>query len=234
MVLAGADAVAVAPDGRRVAWRDGPAILVAGVVAGQLVATVQAAAPAGAVPVGFAGDAVLIRQTDRGGFRVWHPSVDGRLGAANRDVLNVYGTRPDGRVVGQISAGTPRRPCLALLDPARKLAPVRTDCGPELAGDGRGEVSADGRWLLVNGTRNAALLVDLGTLGSGASARSAGPAVTGVVAWTRSDAALHVDATGGLVRVRPDQVAAGERPTAAPVEGAAPGDRPIVVADTRP
>ncbi|MEU2611341.1 hypothetical protein ABZ570_07110 [Micromonospora sp. NPDC007271] len=234
VVLASADAVAVAADGRQVAWRDGAEIFAAGVVAGQLLATVRTAAPAGAVPVGFAGDAVLIRQTDRGGFRVWRPPVDDQLGAANRDVLNVYGTRPDGRVVGQISAGAPRRPCLALLDPARNLAPVRTDCGPNLAADGRGEVSADGRWLLVNGARDSALLVDLGTLGSGGSARPAGPAVTGVVTWTRSGAALHVDAAGALVRVRPDEVAAGEQPTTSPVDGVAPGDRPVVVADTRP
>ncbi|MFU8853940.1 hypothetical protein ACNAW0_23590 [Micromonospora sp. SL1-18] len=235
VVLAGADAVAVAADGRRVAWRDGPEVFAAGMVAGQLLATTRAAAPPGAVPVGFAGDTVLIRQPDRGGFRVWHALVDDRLGAVKPDVLNVYGVRPDGLVAGQVSAGTPRRPCLAFLDPARDLATVRTGCGPEFATDGLGDVSADGRWLLVNGGRNTALLVDLGTLGSGGSApRPAGPALTGVVAWTRSGGALHVDATGALVRVRPGEVAAGEQPFSSPVDGVAPGDRPVVVADTRP
>ncbi|PSK61617.1 hypothetical protein B0E53_06477 [Micromonospora sp. MH33] len=53
------------------------------------------------------------------------------------------------------------------------------------------------------------------------------------MAWTRSGAALHVDATGGLVRVRPDQVLAGERPTASVLDGVAPGERPVVVGDTR-
>ncbi|MFJ8582725.1 hypothetical protein [Micromonospora sp. NPDC093277] len=234
VLLAGADAVAVAADGRRVAWRDGPELFVAGVVGGHLLATTRTAAPEGTEPVAFAGDAVLVRQPARGGFRVWYAPVDGRLGTANRDVLNVYGMLPDGRVVGQVSAGTPRRPCLALLDPARDLATVRTGCGPDLATDGRGEVSVDGRWLLVNGARNGALLVDLNTLGSGVSARPAGPTVAGVVRWTRSGGALHVDATGGLVRVGPDQVLAGQRPTASPVAGAAPGERPVVVADTRP
>jgi hypothetical protein len=111
---------------------------------------------------------------------------------------------------------------------------VRTGCGPELATDGLGDVSVDGRWLLVNGARNAALLVDLDALGSGGPARPAGPALTGAVTWTRSGAALHVDATGALVRVRPDELAAGEQPFSSPVDGIAPGDRPVVVADTRP
>ncbi|SBT54408.1 hypothetical protein [Micromonospora narathiwatensis] len=234
VLLAGADAVAVAADGRQVAWRDGPEIFFAGMVAGQFLANRRTAAPEGAVPVALAGDAVLIRLADRGGFSVWHAPVDDRLGIANRDVLNVYGTLPDGRVVGEISAGTPRRPCLALLDPARDLTPVRTGCGPDLATDGRGEVSVDGRWLLVNGARDDALLVDLRTLGSGTSARPAGPAATGVVRWTGSGAALHVDATGGLIRVRPERVADGERPTASPVDGVAPGEQPVVVADSRP
>ncbi|MFD2766815.1 TolB family protein [Micromonospora eburnea] len=234
VLLAGADEVAVAADGRRVAWRDGPQLFVAGMVAGHFFTTTQTAAPAGAVPVGFAGDAVLVRQPDRGGFRVWRAPFDGRLGTANRDVLNVYGVLPDGRVVGQVSAGTPRRPCLALLDPARDLAPVRTGCGLDLATDGHGEVSIDGRWLLVNAARNDALLVDLNTFGPGVSARPAGPTVVGAVRWARSGGALHVDATGGLVRVRPEQVAAGEQPTATPVDGVAPGDRPVVVADPRP
>ncbi|MEU3452045.1 hypothetical protein ABZ671_00180 [Micromonospora sp. NPDC006766] len=234
VLLAGADAIAVGADGRRVAWRDGTEVFAAGAVAGQLLATTRTAAPAGGVPVGFAGDTVLIRQPDPSGFRVWHSRVEDRLGTVNRDVLNVYGVRPDGLVVGQVSAGTPRRPCLALLDPARDLAPVRTGCGPELATDGHGDVSLDGRWLLVNGARNAALLVDLDALGAGGSARAAGPALTGVVTWTRSGAALHVDATGALVRVRPDEVTAGEQPFSAPVDGVAPGDRPVVVADIQP
>ncbi|TYC23985.1 hypothetical protein FXF52_12800 [Micromonospora sp. MP36] len=233
VLLAGADAVAVAVDGRQVAWRDGPELHAAGLVGGQLVATTRAAAPQGAVPVGFAGDAVLIRQPGRGGFSVWRRSAGGLPGAANRDVLNVYGELPDGRVVGQVSAGTPRRPCLALLDPARALATVRTGCGPQLATDGLGGVSGDGRWLLVNGTRKNALLVDLGTLGATVAARAAGPAVTGVVAWSRGGVALHVDAASQLVRVRPDRVLAGERPTGSPVDGVDPGERPVVVADIR-
>ncbi|RQW82145.1 hypothetical protein DKL51_33710, partial [Micromonospora globispora] len=45
VLLAGADAIAVATDGRQVAWRDGPDILAAGLVGGQLVAPARTAAP---------------------------------------------------------------------------------------------------------------------------------------------------------------------------------------------
>ncbi|MEU4481615.1 hypothetical protein AB0F68_26660 [Micromonospora sp. NPDC023966] len=233
VLLAGADAVVVATDGRQVAWRDGPYLFAAGVVGGQLLASSRTAAPEGVAPIGFAGDAVLIRQPDRGGVSMWRRAAGGVPGGANRDVLAVYGTLPDGRVVGLVSAGTPRRPCVALLDPARDLTPVRTGCGPALATDGLGAVSADGRWLLLNAAGREALLVDLAGLGAGAATHPAGPAVAGAVAWTRSGAALHVDATGGLVRVRPDRVLAGERPTVSTLDGVAPGERPVVVADTR-
>ncbi|SCG43925.1 TolB-like translocation protein [Micromonospora inositola] len=232
VLLAGADAIALAPDGRQVAWRDGREVLAAGLVGGQLLATTRTPAPDGAVPVGFAGDAVLVRQPGPGGFTVWRRLAGALPSTPERSVLNVYGVLPDGRVVGQVSAGTPRRPCLALLDPARGLAPLRTGCGPELGTDGRGGVSVDGRWLLVNGAGKGALLVDLGTLGSTVSARAAGPAVTDVVAWTPNGTALHVDGAGGLVRVRVERVLAGERPGAAPVDGVAPGDRPVLVRDT--
>ncbi|MET8906637.1 hypothetical protein [Micromonospora sp. NPDC004551] len=233
VMLTGADAVVVSADGRQVAWRDGAELAAAGVVGGQLVAGSRTAAPEGAVPIGFAGDAVLIRQPDHGGVSVWRRSAGGTPGRANRDVLTVYGTLPDGRVVGLVSAGSPRQPCVALLDPARDLTPVRTGCGPAVATDGLGGISADGRWLLLNAARRNALLVDLAGLGGAAATHPAGPAVAGSVAWTRSGAALHVDATGGLVRVRPDRVLAGERPTAYALDGVAPDERLVVVADTR-
>ena len=231
VLLAGAEAIAMATDGRQVAWRDGPEILAAGLVGGQLVAPARTAAPDGAVPVGFAGDAVLVRQPGRAGFVAWRRSLGALPSGAAESVLNVYGVLPDGRVVAQVSAGSPRRPCLALLDPAHALAPLRTGCGTELGTDGRGGVSPDGRWLLLNGTKKDALLVDLGGLGPDVPARPAGPKVTDVVAWTPTGTALHVDGAGRLVRVRAEQVLAGERPTSSPVAGVAPGERPIVVAD---
>ena len=229
VMLAAADAVAVSPDGRQVAWRDGPDVIAAGVVAGQLIAPVRTAAPEGAVPVGFAGDAVLIQQPGGGGMSVWNRALGGQPGPVNQDVRVVYGTRPDGRAVGLVAAGPDGQPCLGLLDPARDLAPVRVACGPRLATDGRGALSFDGRWLLANGTARTALLIDLADPASPAL-HPAGPVLAGGVAWTRAGVALHVDANGGLVRVKPDRVLAGDRPTGSPVEGLAPHERPVVVA----
>ena len=230
VMLAAADAVAVSPDGRQVAWRDGTDLIAAGVVAGQLIAPVRIAAPEGAVPVGFTGDAVLIQQPGDGGMSVWNRALGGQPGPVNPDVRTVYGTRPDGRVVGLVAAGRDEQHCLALLDPARDLAPVRTGCGLKLATDGLGAVSFDGRWLLANGTSRTALLVDLRDPASPVP-HPAGPLLAGGVSWTRAGVALHVDATGGLVRVKPERVLAGDRPTASKVEGLAPEDRPVVVAD---
>ncbi|MCZ7473073.1 MULTISPECIES: hypothetical protein [unclassified Micromonospora] len=230
VMLAAADAVAVSPDGRQVAWRDGTDLIAAGVVAGQLIAPVRIAAPEGAVPVGFTGDAVLIQQPGDGGMSVWNRALGGQPGPVNPDVRTVYGTRPDGRVVGLVAAGRDEEHCLALLDPARDLAPVRTGCGLKLATDGLGAVSFDGRWLLANGTSRTALLVDLRDPASPVT-HPAGPLLAGGVSWTRAGVALHVDATGGLVRVKPERVLAGDRPTASKVEGLAPEDRPVVVAD---
>jgi hypothetical protein len=234
VLLAGAEAVALSPDGRQVAWRDGPEIVGAGLVGGQLVAVTRTPAPAGAVPVGFTGDAVLVQRPD-GGTVLWRRSAGPLPTAAARTVRTVFGTLPDGRVVGQVDAEKPRRTCLALLDPARGLAPVRTDCDPALAADGRGGISTDGRWLLANGAaKRDALLIDLTRLGAGNPARPAGPAVAGAVSWTKSGTALYVDGKGGLVRARVDRVVAGERASAAAVTGVTPGERPVVVTDALP
>ncbi|MFI5833909.1 hypothetical protein ACIA5A_09570 [Micromonospora sp. NPDC051300] len=229
VMLAAADAVAVSADGRQVAWRDGPDLVAAGVVAGQLIAPSRVAAPAGVVPVGFTGDDVLVARPDRGGMSVWRRAMGGVPGPVNPDVRAVYGTRPDGLVVGLLATGPARQSCLALLDPARDLTPTRTGCGPKLAADGLGAVSPDGGWLLANGTDGTAVLVKPA---GDPAAHPAGPLLAGPVAWTRSGAALHVDATGGLVRVKPDRVLAGERPTASAIDGVPPGQRPVVVADT--
>ncbi|MGC4893372.1 hypothetical protein [Micromonospora sp. DT31] len=231
VVLAAAEAVAISADGRQIAWRDGPHVVAAGVVAGQVIALTRTPAPTGAVPVGFAGDEVLIQQPDDGGMSVWNRALDGVPGPVNPDVRAVYGMRPDGRLVGLVSSGPTRRSCVALLDPADDLAAVRTGCGPEPAADGLGAVSPDGRWLLVNGTAGTALLVDLATLATTAMSHPAGPVLAGPAAWTRAGTALHIDPAGKLLRVTPERVLAGERPTPWSIEGAPPGRRPVVVAD---
>ncbi|MGK5444776.1 hypothetical protein ACSNN7_23520 [Micromonospora sp. URMC 105] len=232
VLLAGAEAVVLSPDGRQVAWRDGNGLYAAGVVANRLVATAGMAAAHGATPVRFVGDRLLVRSRD-GGHLLWRPGT-GTLPEGDRHVLDVYGVLPDGRPVGRVSAGgEPGKSCLAVLDPV-SLAPATTGCGAVLAGDGRGAVSGDGRWLLVNGRTggtDGALLVDLAALASGGAARAAGPTISGDVAWS-GGAAAYVNQGGALVRVRPDRVLAGERASTTTLSGVTAGERPIVVAGT--
>ncbi|PZF97197.1 hypothetical protein [Micromonospora deserti] len=233
VLLAGAEEIALTPDGRQVAWREGAELVAAGIVGTQLVATVRTPAPAAAAPAGFVGDAVLVRlDPDRPGHALWRPAAGPLETGTDQASLHLYGTRQDGLLVGQVSAGTPRRACLALLDPARGLAQVRTGCGPALSADGYGAVSLDGRWLLVNGRtdgRDSALLVDLDRLGSAAAARPAGPPVRGVVAWTPHGCAIHADADGRLVRVEVDRVLGGESAVPTRVSGLRPGESPLPV-----
>ncbi|MEO3778553.1 hypothetical protein ABGB16_17210 [Micromonospora sp. B11E3] len=238
-LLVGAQAIVLAADGRQVAWRDGDHLSVAGLTGGKLIAVTSTPAPAAAVPAGFVGDAVLVRlDPARPGYALWRPFAGGLTTGAGRDVLAVHGTLPDGQAVGLVSAGTPRRPCLALLDPARGLAATRTACGPALDADGPGAVSADGRWLLANGRAGssaaAALLVDLSTLDRTPVARPAGPPLTGAVSWTPAQTAWYVDGRGGLVLVRLDRALAGEAAGSTPVTGVKPGTRIVVVADAAP
>ncbi|PWR04872.1 hypothetical protein DKT68_29815 [Micromonospora acroterricola] len=232
VLLAGAGRIVVAPDARQVAWRDGTGLLVAGVVGTQLIGPVRTPVPAEAEPVRFVGDSVLVRlDPARGGHALWRPGAGEVTASADRSTLNVYGVLPDGRLVGQFPGGEPGRTCLAVLDPKRDLKRVGTGCGPELTPDGAGGVSADGRWLLVNGRvgKDArSLLVDLRRLGPDMTAVPAGPPVTGAVAWTDSTA-TYVDGDGELVRVDVARVRSGKPADPTPVPGAKPGDQPVLV-----
>ncbi|SCE76598.1 hypothetical protein [Micromonospora mirobrigensis] len=234
VLLAGARAIALSPDGRQVAWRDGRELVAAGVVGGQLVATVRVPAPARAVPTGFLGATVVVRPDAlRPGYALWRPGAGPVPPGTNHATTAVYGARPGGQLVAQVRSGQTRRACLALLDAARALAPIHTDCAVEISDDGRGVVSPDGRWLLLNGRAagdgdDRALLVDLTGLGA-AAVRPAGPPLTAEASWVSPTAAVYVDGAGELVRVRVDRVLAGEVATGDPVTGVAPGDRPVVV-----
>ncbi|TDB69952.1 hypothetical protein E1182_28470 [Micromonospora sp. KC721] len=225
VLLAGAEEIALSEDGRRVAWRDGDALSVAGLVGRQLVAATGTSAAAGATPVRFVGDRVLVRARD-GGHLLWQPSP-AALPTSERQVVGVYGARPDGRLVARVSTAD-RRVCLALLDPAT-LAPTRTGCRPTLADDGLGAVSTDGRWLLANARTGGAVLVDLAGLGPGTTARPAGPTIHGAVAWTGAAVATYLDRGAVLTRVRPDRALTGEGAASTLLSGVTPDDHPVVV-----
>lgn len=232
VLLAGAGPIVLAPDSRQVAWRDGPDLLVAGVVGTQLIGAARTPAPTDAEPVRFVGDSVLVRlDPASAGHTLWRPAAGQLPVAVDQQSLNVYGKLPDGRLVGQIATTRPGRTCLAVLDPTH-LHPTQTGCGPDLSQDGVGGVSADGRWLLVNGRvgkASGALLVDLWRLGPSTTAVSAGPPMTGSIVWSDGSRASYLDGTGNLVRVDVGRVRAGKPASPAPVPGVPAGDRPVLV-----
>ncbi|MER7166116.1 hypothetical protein ABT336_08595 [Micromonospora sp. NPDC000207] len=233
VLLAGAATIVAAPDGRRVAWRDGGQLHTAGVVAGQLVATVGTPVADGVEPVGVVGDTVLVRRNpDRPGLASWRPA-EGPPRDLDGSVRHVYGSRPDGRLVGQVVDGDGRS-CLASLGPTGRVE-GRPGCVP-LGPDGHGAVSADGRWLLVNRADGdaGAVLVDLDTLGGAPGVHPAGPSLTGAVAWALPGTALYADRAGNLVRLRVDRVLAGDRGTSTSLAGAGPEHPPVVVTPSHP
>lgn len=232
VLLAGADVITVAADGRQVAWRDNEEIVAAGLVSRELIAPVRTPAPATAAPVGFVGNAVLVRlDRDRPGHVLWHPAAGPVSAGPDRRTLAVYGALPDGRLVGQVT-GSGRAGCLALLDPSNGFAPTDSACGAAVSGDGLGAISPDGRWLVVNGRADgsdAALLVDLSRFGATVPVHPAGPPLTGAVAWSSADEAAYVDGSGQLVRLRVERIVAGERAMPEPVPGTDASNRPVVV-----
>ncbi|MEH1015532.1 hypothetical protein V6U90_20755 [Micromonospora sp. CPCC 206060] len=218
VVLAGVESVALTTDGRQVAWRDGTELFAAGVIGGKALATVRTPIPAEAVPVGFVGDAVVVRlDAPSAGYALWRPGHGEFTPVWNTETSAVYGVLPDGRVVGQVVTGPARRPCLALLDPARKLAPLRTACNLTLTRGGVGQVSPDGRWLVANGQRpggptGSALLIDLNRAFDGALAPApavAGPPLTTPGRWSEPATLTHAGPRGTLIRIAAPAVAAG-------------------------
>lgn len=248
-LLAGPVAVAVAPDGRRVAWRDGDQLLVAPVDGGRLGPVRRTGAPDRVVPTGFAGAAVLVRGPDPDQrYDLWWPERGGYRWSGRDPAVTVYGALPDGRtVVGQLPAADGGRPCLGLLDAARELATTRVTCALPLAPGGRGTISPDGRWLVANGvfahwfgdtagagnaSAELALMIDLTTVfGPAPVVRAAGPRLTGPVAWTTGGLLLHAGERGPLLRVSPYRLP-GPDPVVdrLPVPETGANDRLLVVA----
>jgi hypothetical protein len=231
-VLPAVDAVALAPDGRRVAWRDSARLFSATVDQGTLKHAMQASAPREGLPVSFVGQGVVMRRTasgaERAGFDVWWPQA-GRAYTPTwkPGTAEIYGPMPDGRhLIGQVAAEAGDRPCLALLDAVNALTVLKTACALQLNPRGAGTVSPDGRWLMADGAGRARL-VDLRVAFDGkGSTADAGPELSDQAAWTTSDTLVHVSRGGDLMRVK-----AGKKPEVeeVPVPGADADDRVLVV-----
>lgn len=151
LVLSGMDTLVVA--GEQVAWRRGVLLGSARISAsGSLEqrSTVEVSAPA-PDPVGFLGDAVVLRSPSSpgaGSWGLWRPDVDHAPQSVSTPVTAVFGAMPDGQTAVGLVPETGGQ-CLALLDGARGLAADRVVCLPRLpAADLPASLSPDGRWLL--------------------------------------------------------------------------------------
>lgn len=242
--LAEVDDLVLAPDARRVAWRQGDRLFAATVEADQLGTPELGPVAPGTRLVRFVGEGVLIsRSMSAGnlGHSIWWPSEGtGELSSAE-SVTAVYGILPDGQtVVGQTTEvpghDQSATPCLALFD--RHLTPARAACDPVLSLGSSGVVSPDGRWLIANATpgsdvagrpsdpfRGQALVVDLRTVfGPTPVVAALDFPLAGDVIWEEPDTMVHADRRGNIVRVRVRSVADGTVPQVEQLR--APADLP--------
>ena len=200
-----ADAVVVEPGGHRVAWRTGTQLSTATITDGRAGEPVRTQIPPGVQPVGFAGDAVRLADAT-GGQGVW--GTDAPTPTWAGDVLGVYGSLPDGELVGQVRvASRTGERCLARIR-AADLVVTASVCGLDLAAGAAGWVSPNGRWLVAAvGSRGA--LVDLSTVFDGDPRTvDVGAAPVGAAAWEGRDTLVRV-ASGRLERLRLDQLWTG-------------------------
>jgi hypothetical protein len=208
-------AVAVAWAGNRVAWRDGEQVYLGTLKKNRLVTDAGTRVPAGAVPVGFVGDGLLLgrRHAEEliGSYAVWWPSL-GELKGRWRAATGVYGALPDGRtVVAQLLGGKGEdRPCLALLDARADLTVRRQACDVPLTAGALGWVSPDGRWLVAERTSAESVVIDVDSVfGGDEPALAEGPRPNGPGAWTDGGTLVY-GGDGYLARLRLDRAARGD------------------------
>lgn len=162
---------AIAPDGRRIAWRAGDRLHVGHVSGRTLVNDASTLAPARGAPVAYTGTAVVLGYSATGGgvdrHDVWVPTRGAYVASWERStsVVSVYQPAPDGTLYGLVRPpGGGKSTCLAELDPAANLRATRTACGLPLTIDPLGLVSSGGFWLAapaLDEDRPRVVLIDL-------------------------------------------------------------------------
>jgi hypothetical protein len=215
-----------------VAWRNAEQVLVGRLLRNRLTAVRATRVPAGARPVGFVGDGVLLERRSPeevvGSYAVWWPAR-GDLNAPWRPATGVYGAMPDHRrVVAQLPGGGVRPPCLALLDALADLAVLEQRCDVPLTAGAIGWVSPDGRWLVAERTAAESILIDVSSVfGGDKPAVAEGPRPNGPGAWTGGDTLVY-GGTGYLARLRLDRVAAGKPGAVERITVQGGDDRPVL------
>jgi hypothetical protein len=210
-VLAGVDGLAVAPDGRRVAWRTDNRVFAGTVTREGVTGRRDTTVPVQSTPVGFVGRGVLIASGTRR-YDVWWPDLGPYTQQSKTVPTGVYGALPDGRtLVAQIPGRSAAQPCLALLDAAAGLVVRKQACDVPLTSGSVGWLSPDGRWLVAEGAVDTSVLVDLAhAFGDRKPTLDAGPGPYGAAAWLDKVTLVHAGPGQQLVYVRVDRLAAGQ------------------------
>jgi hypothetical protein len=210
-LVTGASAwVAVAPDGRRFAWRSGGK-LHTGHLTGSASVVIDATSPAPdrGGPLAYTGTAVYIGATETGGgidrHDVWLPARGAYVPSWDNPygVAAVYRVAADGTSFLGLTEQPPgsKQLCLALLDPADRLRPTRSACGVVHTLDRTDPISPDGHWLVVPGGGSSASVIDLTSVfDTKAVAATWQEAGDGGV-WVDPTTLVRPDGKGGLVRI---------------------------------
>ncbi|HEU4425816.1 MAG TPA: hypothetical protein VFR67_25035, partial [Pilimelia sp.] len=212
-LLSGLERLAVAPDGKRIAWRTATSLYVGTVAQGELATVGETPATDDGVPVGFVGTGILVAARTGGRYDVWWPDGGAYAPKWRSTASGVYGALPDGRtLVAQVPGASPSRPCLALLDARAELALRKRACDVPLNPGAVGWLSPDGRWLVAEGAVDAAVLVDLtDAFGDRRPAVEAGPGPYGPAVWVDARTVVHAGPGRQLVCLHLDRLAAGQQ-----------------------
>jgi hypothetical protein len=217
-------APAIAPEGRRFAWRLGDRLFVGRLDGNTVTVTASTRVPDHAWPVEYTGTAVVLGETATGGgferHDVWLPDNGAYVPAWDKaaHVVSVLATELDGELLGAVKAPQrSARPCLAQLDPIRNLGTGRYACGAEPVAGAEGVVSPDGRWLATFGSADGptkVALFDLRSVFDDPRATATWDA-DALIGWLDATTLAFDAGSGALVTVRADRPS----PAPAPVTG---------------
>ena len=205
--------VAVAPDGRHIAWRSGDKLYTGTIDPRSGVAVGRTSpAPERGAPFLLTNDSVVLAYSETGGgldhHDVWFPALGDYKPTwdKTKHVFSMYGAAPGGsNYLGLVQGPAGGKDtCLAELDPKQNLKAVRTACGIVTQVDYFGAVSPDGKWFAYHGAgddgRSRIQVVDLSSVFTKPAVSVAWKAEL-IGAWEDGTTMLANGLDGGLVRL---------------------------------
>jgi hypothetical protein len=207
--------VAVAADGRRIAWRSAGRLNVGTIDPNSGVKVDKSsAAPARGHPLALTGDSVILGYSETGGgidhHDVWIPGLGEYTATWEKSahVRAVYGpaARNGSSYLGLVQGPAGGKDtCIAEMNPRDSLKATRTACGLALLIDRFGAVSPDGNWLAYHSAdasgRGQIAVVDVRNVFTKPTV-SVGWSADVVGAWEDATTMLALGLGGGLVRYR--------------------------------